>query len=39
MQISNEEEFTAIMAFMLIVVALTIDGAYALVVASHLASP
>jgi hypothetical protein len=39
MQISNEEDFTMLMAFLLVVAALIVDGAYALSVAEQLALP
>jgi hypothetical protein len=39
MHISNEEDFTTLMAFLLVVAALIVDGTYALAIPGHLALP
>ena len=39
MQMSDEEEFTVMMAFVLVVVVSIVDGAYALAIAGHWHSP
>jgi len=39
MQISSEEDFTMLMAFVLVVAAVLVDSAFALSIAGRLASP